>query len=171
MPKEKLLVSSERIISRIFVIRGKKIILDRDLADLYQVDTRNLNKAVKRNIERFPDDFMFQLTRKEFLDLMFQFGTSSWGGNRKLPFAFTEYGVAMLSGVLNSERAIKVNIQIIRIFTRLRNFLIHYKDLKEKIEKMERKYDKQFRIVFEAIKQLIQEEEKPKKIMGFSDKK
>lgn len=145
--------------------------LDRDLAELYQVGTRDLNKAVSRNTERFPSDFMFQLTRSEFSDLMFQIGTSRWGGARKLPFAFTEYGLAMLSGVLNSERAIKVNIQIIRVFIELRQTLADIKGLQKKIEAMEKKYDKQFQEVFKAIKLLIQEEEKPKKIMGFSDEK
>ena len=141
--------------------------LDKDLAELYGVETKSLKRSVKRNFKRFPSDFMFEVSNMELKNLRYHFGTSSWGGSRYKLYAFTEQGVAMLSSVLNSERAIQVNIQIIRIFTSLRRILVHYKDLKEKIEKMERKYDGQFQAVFEAIKRLIQEEEKPKKIMGF----
>ena len=114
------IIPDDIISSKIYLIREKKIMLDKDLALLYGVTTGNLNKAVKRNIKRFPEDFMFQLSKQEFENLIFQFGTSSWGGTRNLPFAFTEQGVAMLSGVLNSDRAIQVNIQIMRIFTKLR---------------------------------------------------
>jgi len=117
-------------------------------------------KAVSRNIERFPEDFMFKLSKEEF-NLIFQFGTSSWGGIRKMPRAFTEQGVAMLSSVLNSKRSIAVNIQIMRTFAQMRQMMLSYKELKEKIEKMESKYDKQFRIVFQALKQLL-EPPKPK---------
>ena len=165
--KENLLIPSERIISKIYLIRDKKVMLDRDLADLYGVKNKVLNQTVRRNLKRFPPDFMFQLNTKEFSDLKSQFVTSSWGGVRKLPYVFTEQGVAMISSVLNSERAIQVNIQIIRIFTRMRYFLARYKDLKEKIEEMEQKYDIQFREVFRVIKLLAQEEEKPKKRIGF----
>lgn len=112
---------------KIYLIRNQKVMLDRDLAGLYDVTTGNLNKAVKRNSLRFPEDFMFQLTEKEFKDLIFQNGTSSWGGTRKLPYAFTEQGVAMLSSVLKSERAILVNIHIIRVFTRMRELLLTHK--------------------------------------------
>ena len=135
------IVPQEIIETKIVFIRGKKVMLDKDLAQLYGVTTSNLNKAIRRNTERFPEDFMFQLSKKEFENLIFHFGTSSWGGTRKLPYAFTENGVAMLSSVLNSERAIKVNIQIMRTFTRLREMLMTHKDLKEKIEAMEKKYD------------------------------
>lgn len=145
--------------------------LDRNLAELYQVRTMDLNKAVKRNIERFPADFAFRLSRSEFSNLIFQNGISSWGGVRKLPYVFTEHGVAMLSGILKSKRAIKVNIQIIRTFIILKQTLSDVRGLRLKIENMERKYDKQFRVVFDAIKRLIQEKEKPKKIMGFYDRK
>ena len=157
------IVSQEIIETRIIFVRGKKVMLDKDLAVLYRVTTGNLNKAVKRNIDRFPEDFMFQLTKEEFQNLIFHFGTSSWGGARKLPYAFTENGVAMLSSVLNSERAIKVNIQIMRTFTKLREMLMTHKDLKEKIEAMEKKYDYQFKIVFDAIKQLLEPPEKSQK--------
>ncbi len=114
------LIPIQIIENRIFIIRGQKVMIDSDLAQLYEVETRNLNKAVKRNISRFPDDFMFQLTNEEWNNLKFQFGTSSWGGRRKLPYAFTEHGVLMLSSALNSEKAAQVNIQIMRAFVKLR---------------------------------------------------
>src|SRR4030042_2478878 len=154
------IIPQESIETKIIFIRGKKVMLDRDLAQLYGVTTSNLNKAVRRNIERFPEDFMFQLSKEEFENLKFHFGTSSWGGTRKLPYAFTENGVAMLSSVLNSDRAIKVNIQIMRTFTKLREMLMTHKKLKEKIEAMEKEYDYQFKIVFDAIKQLLEPPEK-----------
>lgn len=116
------IIPDEAIINKIYVIRGQKVLLDKDLALLYQVSTRDLNKAVKRNIERFPEDFMFQLTNKEVTDLMFQFGTSSWGGTRKLPNAFTEQGMSMLSGVLHSDLAIQVHIKIMLILDYLKSF-------------------------------------------------
>lgn len=126
-----------------------------------------LNRAVKRNLERFPDDFMFRLSKEEFKNLKFHFGTSSWGGQRYLPYVFTENGVAMLSSVLNSERAVQVNIQIMRTFTKLREMLLTHKDLRQKIEEIEEKYDYQFKVVFEAIKQLLEPPQKSKKKIGF----
>jgi len=166
--KEIITVPDEKIISRIFLIRGKKVMVDKDLAELYRVETKVLIQSVKRNIKRFPRDFMFQLTKDEFIDLRSQFVTSNWGGRRYYPYAFTEQGVAMLSSVLNSDRAIQVNIQIIRTFTQLRELLSTNKDLKEKIENMEKKYDKQLREIFEAIKHLLMEKTKPKEPIGFS---
>ena len=160
-------IPQQIIESKIFIIRGKKVMMDRDLAMLYEVSTGNLNKAVKRNVDRFPDDFMFQLTQEELKNFIFHFGTSSWGGTRKLPYAFTENGVAMLSSVLNSQRAIQVNIQIMRTFTKIREMLATHKDLKHKIEKMEKKYDHQFKIVFDAIKRLIEPAQKSGKRIGF----
>lgn len=148
------IVPVEVIQRKILIIRGRKVMLDRDLAELYEVETFNLNKAVKRNMDRFPEDFMFQLTDEEFKNLIFHFGISSWGGTRKLPYSFTENGVAMLSSVLNSTRAIQVNISIMRTFTQLREMLSTHKDLKRKIEAMEKKYDHQFKVVFDTIKQL-----------------
>lgn len=148
-------MSAEVIATKIFEVRGKKVMLDKDLAKLYGVATSNLNKAVNRNIERFPGDFMFQLTSEETKNLMFQSGTSSWGGTRKLPSVFTEQGVAMLSSVLHSKRAVQVNIHIMRAFVQIRKMLFTNADLRRKIEEMENKYDKQFAIVFEAIKQLL----------------
>lgn len=162
------LIPVETISDKIFLIRGKKVMLDRDLANLYGVETKALKQAVRRNRGRFPDDFMFELTKKEFGDLRSQFVTSRWGGTRYSPMAFTEQGIAMLSSVLRSERAIQVNIQIMRTFTRLRQMLATHHDLRLKIESMEEKYDRQFKIVFEAIKQLLEDDEKPKRKIGFT---
>ena len=160
-------ISIKQISGKIYSIRGYKIMLDRDLAELYGVETALLKRAVRRNRDRFPSDFMFELSKSELDDLRYQFGTSRWGGTRYSPFAFTEQGVAMLSSVLNSERAIQVNIQIMRTFTQLRNMLATHEDLKHKIEAMEEKYDEQFRIVFEAITQLLEVDQKPKKKIGY----
>lgn len=138
--------------------------LDSDLAELYQVTTGNLNKSVNRNVKRFPDDFMFQLTEIEFKNLMFQNGISSWGGKRKLPYVFTEQGVAMLSGILNSNRAIAVNIQIMRIFTRIRQMLADNTDLRLDIEKIKNKLDNQdknMEIVFRYLDELLEKKENP----------
>jgi hypothetical protein len=156
------------IASKIILIRGKRVMLDKDLAKLYEVDTRQLTRQVKRNIDRFPEDFMFQLANQELKNLMCQFGTSSWGGTRKLPYVFTEQGVAMLSGVLHSKRAIQVNIQIMRAFIQLKRIILTNVNLRKKIEEMEKKYDRQFAIVFQTIKQLLQPPPvKEKRIIGF----
>ena len=152
----------ERITSKIYLIRGSRVMLDRDLAGLYEVETRVLNQAVNRNKDRFPDDFMFELSREEIRKIS-QIVTSSNIKYSKRVTVFTEQGVAMLSSVLNSKRAIHVNIQIMRAFTRLRQLLSTHEELKKKIEAMEKKYDENFKIVFEAIKQLIETEDKPKK--------
>ncbi len=149
------------------MLRGHKVILDRDLATLYGVTTGNLNKAVDRNGERFPQDFMLQLTKEEFRNLKFQFGTSSWGGTRKRPRAFTEQGVAMLSGVLRSARAVQVNIEIMRAFVRLRLLLQANSDLARKLAALEQKYDAQFRVVFDAIRELMAAPPKPTPRIGF----
>lgn len=155
-----------RIESKIFQIRGKKVMLDRDLAELYDVETKQLTRQVRRNIERFPEDFMFRLTNDE--NLRCQTGTSSYGGRRYSPYVFTEQGVAMLSSVLNSKRAISVNIQIMRAFVNLRRMIITSVGLRRKIDDMEKKYDGQFNIVFEAIRQLLEPPpEKPKRQIGF----
>ena len=161
------MLPAESITNKIYFLRDHKVMLDRDLAELYGVETKVFKQAVRRNKERFPDDFMFVLTNQEVRNLRSQIVTSSWGGTRYLPMAFTEQGVAMLSSVLNSKRAIQVNIQRIKAFVRLRQMLATHDDLRQKIESMEEKYDKQFRMVFEAIKQLLQEDEKPKKRIGF----
>ena len=149
------LAETELIERRIFLWRGHRVMLDAHLAELYAVETRELNKAVKRNLERFPEDFMFQLTYQEVRSLKFQFGTSSWGGTRKLPKAFTEQGVAMLSSVLRSKRAVQVNIEIMRAFVRLRKIIASNKDLAKRLDELEKKYDAQFKSVFDAIRQLM----------------
>jgi hypothetical protein len=142
-------------------------VLDRDLAELYGVQTKVLKQVVRRNIGRFPPDFMFEINKKEFVDLRSQIVTSSWGGPRYMPMAFTEQGVAMLPSVLKSDCAIRVNIQVMRVFTQLHRMSESQKGLKRKIEAMEKNYDEQFRTVFEAITQLIEEDEKPKKKIGY----
>ena len=148
-------VPAIQIESLILIIRGEKVILDSDLATLYEVETKVLTQTVRRNMSRFPADFMFQLTREEFDHLRSQSVSSRWGGRRYLPYAFTEQGVAMLSSVLRSENAVKVNIEIIRAFVRLRQILASNKKLAQKIDELEQKYDEQFKKVFEAIKQLM----------------
>lgn len=163
----KELVPFDAIEHRIFVIRGYKVMLDRDLSALYGVPTKALIQAVKRNIERFPPDFMLLLTPKEFAGLRSQFVTSSWGGRRYLPYAFTEMGVAMLSSVLKSDRAIQVNIQIMRAFTKMREMIAGYADLTRRINDMEKKYDAQFRAVFDAIRRLLAPPERNKERIGF----
>lgn len=167
MRNNSAVVKAENIVSQIHLIRGEKVILDVDLAILYGVETKQLTRAVRRNIHRFPADFMFQLTIEEMKILRSQFGTSSWGGRRYPPLAFTEQGVAMLSGILNSKRAIEVNIEIMRTFVKLRQWLSAHKDLERKLTTLEKKYDENFRIVFEAIKLLMKEEQKPKHPIGF----
>jgi len=166
----KALVPIEVIEQKILLINGQKVMLDSDLAELYGVETKMLVRAVKRNSERFPDDFMVQLTKEEFENLKYHFGTSRWGGRRYLPYTFTENGVAMLSSVLNSPKAIQVNIQIMRTFTKLREMMSSHKELSRKLSELEKKYDGQFQIVFEAIRQMIDVEEKPKKKIGFMAK-
>lgn len=156
-------VPAQRIENSILLVRGQKVMLDQDLALLYGVETKTLNRAVKRNIDRFPPDFMFQLSPEEFKHLRRQFGTSSeWGGRRYPPYAFTEQGVAMLSGVLNSPRAVQVNIAIMRTFVRLRRILAAQADLAEKLNALEKKYDRQFKIVFDAIRELMTPKTPPK---------
>jgi len=169
MPKKtEAIIPTEAIVNKIIVLRGERVIFDRNLAEMYCVETRVLKQAVRRNIDRFPNDFMFELNKEEQDSLRSQFVTLKRGQHSKYPpFAFTEQGVAMLSSVLNSDRAIRVNIAIMRTFTHLRKMLVTHKDLKRKIEAMEKKYDEQFRIVFEAITQLIEEDEKPKKKIGY----
>jgi hypothetical protein len=154
--KQLSVIPDETVINKIYFIRGEKVMLDRDLAELYGVETRRLNEQVKRNIDRFPEDFMFQLTELEFENLMSQIATSSWGGYRKLPYVFTEHGVLMLSSVLNSDLAIKINIQIMRVYTKIRNMLATHKDLLLKFEQFETKladHDDKIMLILEYIKQ------------------
>jgi len=153
---QNLPVPDEIVMNKIFLLRGQKVMIDEDLAELYGVETRRLNEQVKRNIERFPEDFMFQLTENEYTNLMSQNATSSWGGRRKLPYAFTEHGVLMLSSVLNSDRAIKVNIQIMRIYVRIREMITLNADILQRLEEMERKLsknDQKVLAIFEYLKQ------------------
>ena len=163
-------VSEETIFEKIYVIRGQKVMLDRDLAEMYGVEVRVLNQAVKRNATRSPDDFMFQINRNEFQNLKSQFVISSWGGSRTLPYVFTEQGVAMLSSVLNSETAIQVNIQIIRLFTKMKQLILDNKDLWLKIEKIEQhlvKNDEELKTVFAYLKKLLIQENTPRTPIGF----
>jgi hypothetical protein len=161
-------IPPERIERRILLVRGQKVMLDADLADLYEVETKELNLAVRRNADRFPEDFMFQLSALEFRNLRFQSVTSSsWGGRRYRPFAFTEQGVAMLSSVLRSTRAVQVNIAIMRAFVKLREIIASHHDLARRLEEMESHYDAQFRAVFDAIRELMKPPEKPRRRIGF----
>jgi hypothetical protein len=164
-----VLIPAERIEAKILILRGHKVMLDRDLAALYGVRTSILKRAVVRNANRFPDDFMFLLRDQEVADLRRQFGTSSsWGGERYVPMAFTEQGVAMLSSVLRSPCAIQVNIAIMRTFARLRHILASHADLARKLEELEKKYDEQFRVVFDALRELMTPPDTPRKQIGFN---
>ena len=176
--KELQIHPDETIINKIYIIRDKKVMIDRDLGELYGVDTKVLNQAIKRNLKRFPDDFMFQLTDEEFRNLRSQIVTSSWGGARYRPMVFTEQGVAMLSSVLNSERAISVNIQIIRVFTRMRTMLESHKEILKKLEMLEKKdleLDEKVSLIFEYLKELEQTKQEEtefnkRKQIGFRSK-
>lgn len=162
------IVLADRITSTIVLLRGEKVMLDADLASLYGVETKALVRAVKRNLGRFPEDFMFQLTKAEFDNLRYQSGTSrSWGGRRSPPYAFTEHGVTMLSSVLHSERAVQVNIEVVRAFVRLRRILATHEDLARKMVALEKKYDSQFKVVFDAIRELMAPPVPVKRRIGF----
>ena len=169
MENSPAVIPAERIERSILLIRGHKVMLDSDLADLYSVETRVLVQAVRRNEERFPEDFMFQLTKEEFDHLKSQTVTSSsgWGGRRYHPYAFTEQGVAMLSSVLRSQRAVQVNIEIMRAFVRLRQLLTSHAELSQRLDELEQKYDQQFRAVFDAIRQLMTPPQAPRRRLGF----
>jgi len=167
------LILVEQIASRIYMIRHVKVMLDKDLADLYGVETRVLNQAVKRHQKRFPDDFMFQLSKNEYESLISQSVISKKagrGGIRKMPYAFTEQGVAMLSGVLNSDRAIAVNIQIMRTFTKLRKAFLDNDDLRKELSELKQITEERFRIIFETLDQLLMKENEPKKKIGYTAK-
>jgi DNA-binding PadR family transcriptional regulator len=171
------LLTEEKVISKIYLIRDRKVMLDRDLAEMYGVETRVLNQSVKRNSKRFPEDFMFQLTEEESENLISQIVISNHGGLRKLPYAFTEQGVAMLSSVLHSDTAIEVNISIIRIFTKMREMLFANKDILIRLEQIENKilaqnekiskHDDDLQMIFTALKQLLIQEEVPRNPVGF----
>jgi hypothetical protein len=167
------IIPDELVINKIYLIRGKKVMLDEDLAELYQVETKRLNEQVRRNIARFPKDFMFRLTRKEFENLKSQIATSSWGGRRKLPLAFSEQGVSMLSGVLNSETAIRVHVQIIRVFAKMKELLLTHKDILLQLEKIEKKlsgHDEDIQLIFQYLKKLLNPPQSPPRKIGFRRK-
>lgn len=165
------LIPTEQIEQKIFLLRSHKVMLDSDLAELYGVQTKALTRAVKRNLDRFPEDFMFQLTPGEVEDLRRQFGTSKGrGGRRYLPYVFTEQGIAMLSSVLRSKRAVQVNIMIMRAFVRLREMIASHKDLARRLAELEKKYDSQFKVVFDAIRQLMEPAKPRPRRIGFHAK-
>ncbi|HYG15030.1 MAG TPA: ORF6N domain-containing protein [Bacteroidia bacterium] len=165
-------ITEEAIINKIYLVRGYKVMLDKDLAELYGVETKVLNQAVKRNPARFPEDFMFQTTNHELINLRSQFVTSSWGGQRYLPYAFTEHGVLMLSSVLNSQRAIQMNIHIMRVYTKLREVVLTNKDILLKLEQLEGRvsgHDEDMQMIFSALKQLLNPPQAPRKRIGFKN--
>jgi hypothetical protein len=169
-----LILKEENIASKIFLIRGERVMLDSDLAQIYGVTTARLNQQVNRNLQRFPIDFMFELTKSEYENLMLQNATSSWGGRRKPPKFFTEHGAIMLASVLNSETAIKASIFVVRAFIKLREFVSMSKDITKKLEEFEQRtdkkiadHDKMFQVVFETLKKVLIQEEKPKNPIGF----
>ncbi|MGC8751363.1 ORF6N domain-containing protein [Hydrotalea sp.] len=178
MAKKELqvLVAEQKILNRIYVIRNQKVMLDEDLAEMYGVETRRLNEQVKRNSKRFPKDFMFSLTKKEYENLKSQNATSNWGGRRKLPKAFTEQGVAMLSSVLNSNVAIEVNIRIIRVFTKLREYALTHKEILLQLSKLEKEVkgnSKDIENIFMVLKELIEKQNNhvPRRRIGFIKEK
>lgn len=159
-----LLVAEQKVLNKIYVIRGEKVMIDEDLSAMYGVDTKQLKRQVKRNRDRFPKDFMFVLTRKEFENLRSQMGTSNWGGTRYLPMAFTEQGVTMLSGILNSKTAIEVNIRIIRVFTKLREYTLTHKEILLQLSRLEKEVrgnTKDIENIFIVLKELLEKESKP----------
>ena len=174
-----IIIPDEIISSKIYLIREQKVMLDSDLAELYQVETRRLNEQVKRNVDRFPEDFMFQLTEEEFENLKSQNATSSWGGRRKLPYAFTEHGVLMLSSVLNSKRSIAVNIHIMRVYTKVKEMLVTHKDILAELESIKQKVgtnSNDIELIFNYLKQFeaakqqeLEQQQRPK--IGFKRKK
>jgi hypothetical protein len=164
----KNIIPSESIINKIYVFREQKVMLDSDIAELYQVETKRLNEQVKRNLDRFPESFMFQLTKEEWADLKSQNATSSWGGRRREPFVFTEHGILMLSSVLNSDIAIKMSVQIIETFVQLRKLANNYEEIMHKIEQMESQYNHQFSEIYQALQQLLSKpKETPRSKIGY----
>ena len=159
-----VLVAEQKILNKIYVIRGEKVMIDKDLAEMYGVETKQLKRQVKRNIERFPKDFMFELTNKEFENLRYQIGTSSWGGTRYMPMAFTEQGVAMLSSILNSKTAIEVNIRIIRVFTKMKEYALTHKEILLQLAKLEKEVkgnSSDIENIFMVLKELLEKQSKP----------
>ena len=169
MDETQALVPAQRIEFAILLLRGERVMLDEDIAALYGVETKNLIRAMKRNLDRFPLDFIFQITQEEVEILRCQIGTSSWGGRRYLPYAFTEQGVAMLSSVLRSERAVRVNIEIMRAFVRLRRVMTTQADLIRRLDELEQRYDGQFTVVFDALRQMMEPPERETRRIGFQE--
>lgn len=170
---ELFIIPEEVIVRKIYSFRNHKIMIDSDLAELYGVETRVLNQAVKRNLKRFPGDFMFQLNEEEFANLKSQFVTSSWGGNRKAPNVFTEHGVLMLSSVLNSDKAIDVNVQIVRIFTKMREMLLTHKDILLELEALRKQItgqDDRIDLIYNYLIQFMKDQKEPRKEIGFKQK-
>ena len=162
------IIAIENITGLIYLIRGKKVMLDQNLAVLYGVETKRLKEQVRRNIERFPKDFMFELSKNEYENLRTQIATSSWGGTRYAPMAFTEHGVLMISSVLKNDKAVQINIQIMRAFTKMRKLIFDNVELRKEIENLRVDTDGKFRIIFETLDQLLSVESKPKKKIGFT---
>ncbi len=172
--KGSFIIPDETVISKIYHFRGLKVMIDSDLAELYQVETKRLNEQVKRNISRFPQDFMFQLTEEEWENLKSQNATSSWGGRRIAPYAFTEHGVLMLSSVLNSDKAIEINIQLVRIFTKMREMLLTHKDIllqMEEIRKSVANQDERIDLIYNYLMEFVKQEKQPRKSIGFKSSK
>ena len=170
--KNEIAIPDEVVMSKIYLLRGMKVMMDRDLAELYGVENRRLKEQVRRNIDRFPDDFMFEMTKEELNDWRSQFATSKSDimGLRRPPFVFTEHGVLMLSSVINSKQAIQVNIQIMRIFTKMREMLLTHKDLLLKMEDIEKRmagHDEKIKLIFDYLKKFIRDQIKPRKQIGF----
>jgi phage regulator Rha-like protein len=171
---ESFIIPDETIISKIYHFRNKKVMIDTDLAALYGVETRVLNQAIKRNLKRFPEDFMFQLNEKEFENLKSQTESSSWGGRRTLPFVFTEHGVLMLSSVLNSDKALEINIQIVRIFTKMREMLLTHKDILLQLEEMKKSIagqEDRVDLIYNYLVQFMDKQKKPRTEIGFKSNK
>ena len=166
-----LIPNEEVIISRIYTLRHQKVMFDFDLAEMYGIETKRLKHAVRRNIERFPEDFMFELTMEEFQNLRTQFASSSWGGSRYPPFAFTEHGAVMLASILNSETAVKASIFVVRTFIKLRQLISGYHELTERMDGLEEKYDSQFQQVIHALEGLAEKKKEPRKLIGFKEDK
>ena len=162
-----LTVTEQLTISKIYIFRNQRVMMDFDLAGIYGVETRRLKEAVRRNIERFPEDFMFELTQDEFQNLRSQIATSSWGGSRYAPFAFTEHGAVMLASVLNSDTAAKASIFVVRTFVKLKQLVDTYKVLSDKIDGLEDKYDEQLYHIIEAIRELSEQKKTPRTSIGF----
>ena len=159
--------TEESVISKIYIVRNQRVMMDFDLAEIYGIETKTLKRAVKRNAERFPEDFMFELTQEEFQNLRYQIGTSSWGGSRYLPFAFTEHGAVMLASVLNSETAIKASIFVVRTFVKLRQIINNYQSLSDRVDDLEDKFDVQLSHILEAIEELSEQRNPPREPIGF----